>query len=72
MSAFHVECRAGRGYLDLYYEDQWVAIDITERHKRIPTTYTEVFLDADDVGRLIDALTTMKKNIQERTKETTP
>lgn len=61
-----------RGDLDLYYENDMIAVDVTE-HRLLPNGFkrdAEMFIHLDDIDGLIEALTTMRAHLARRYRKT--
>lgn len=65
-SVFHYYDKGRKESLDLYYEDDKIALDLTKDSERHLFNGCEVMLDAEAVENLIKALTTMQANIRSR------
>lgn len=65
-SVFHYHDKARGETLDLYYEDDKIALDTTRDRDAHLFNGHEVMLDAEGVENLIQVLTTMQANIRAR------
>lgn len=65
-SVFHYHDKGRGESIDLYYEDDKIAIDTTRDRDELLLSGHEVMLDAEAVEKLIQALTTMQANIRAR------
>jgi hypothetical protein len=52
--------------IDLFFEDDKIAIDITEHRGRIAVSSAEAYIHHRQVGALIDALTQMRDTLAEQ------